>query len=504
MVRPICEAVRDRGVEAILEYSREVRRGRRRPTSRVPPAGPRARRSTALDPDVRAGLEESIRRLRATCEAELEHDVVTDLGAGRHASPTAWCRSTGSASTCPAGSPRWSPACVMNVVPAQVAGVALDRADLARPSRTTAGSRTRRSSPRARCSASTRCTPSAAPRRSRCSPTAPDPAARVDLVTGPGNIYTVAAKRLLKGVVGIDSEAGPTEIAILADDTADAGVRRRRPDQPGRARPARGQRAGHRRPSALADEVEAELDKQVSATRHVERIRTALAGQQSGIVLVDDLEQGLDVVNAYAAEHLEIHTARRRGGRGPGPQRRRDLRRPATRRSRLGDYCAGSNHVLPTGGCACHSSGLSVRAFLRSVHVVDYSREALAEVADHVVALAEAEDLPGHGAAVRVRFDEAAMTDDAWPPLREELRGLEPYGAPQLDVPVQLNVNENPYAPVRRGRRRHRRGRRRGAPRRSTATPTASSPSCARRSRRTSAARRSRPTRCGRPTAPTR
>ncbi|HEY9564639.1 MAG TPA: histidinol dehydrogenase, partial [Nocardioides sp.] len=146
------------------------------------------------------------------------------------------------------------------------------------------------------------------------------------------------------------------------------------------------------------------LDKQVSATRHVERIRTSLAGQQSGIVLVDDLEQGLAVVDAYAAEHLEIQT--------------RDASEWAARVTNagavfvgsfapvsLGDYCAGSNHVLPTAGCACHSSGLSVRSFLKAVHIVDYTREALAEVADHVVNLAEAEDLPGHGAAVRVRFE---------------------------------------------------------------------------------------------------
>ena len=153
----------------------------------------------------------------------------------------------------------------------------------------------------------------------------------------------------------------------------------------------------------LAADVEAELDKQVSATRHVERIRTSLAGSQSGIVLVDDLEQGLAVVNAYAAEHLEIHTAdaasyaarvRNAGAIFVGQYA------PVS----LGDYCAGSNHVLPTGGCACHSSGLSVRAFTKSMHVVDYSRDALAEVADHVVTLAEAEDLPGHGAAVSVRF----------------------------------------------------------------------------------------------------
>jgi histidinol dehydrogenase len=229
------------------------------------------------------------------------------------------------------------------------------------------------------------------------------PCERVDLVTGPGNIYVVTAKRLLKGQVGIDSEAGPTEIAILADETAD----------PAYVAADLISQAEHDPLAAsvlvtdslaLADDVEAELDKQVAATKHVERIRTALSGSQSGIVLVDDLEQGLAVVNAYAAEHLEIQT--------------RDAHDWAARVTNagavfigpfapvsLGDYAAGSNHVLPTGGCACHSSGLSVRAFTKSMHVIDYTREGLEGVKDHVVTLAEAEDLPGHGAAVRVRFD---------------------------------------------------------------------------------------------------
>jgi histidinol dehydrogenase len=227
------------------------------------------------------------------------------------------------------------------------------------------------------------------------------PCARVDLVTGPGNIYTVAAKRLLRGVVGIDAEAGPTEIAILADDTAD----------PAFVAADLISQAEHDAMAAsvlvtpslrLADEVETELGKQVFATRHTERILAALGGRQSGIVLVDDVEQGLDVVNAYAAEHLELQTAdaaglaRRVHNAGAifvGPYA------PVS----LGDYCAGSNHVLPTAGCACHSSGLSVRAFVKAVHVVEYDREGLAEVADHVLALAEAEDLPGHAAAVSLR-----------------------------------------------------------------------------------------------------
>jgi len=153
----------------------------------------------------------------------------------------------------------------------------------------------------------------------------------------------------------------------------------------------------------LADAVDAELVRQVGATKHHERVRTALSGKQSGTVLVSSVDDGLRVVNAYAAEHLEIQTAdasavaarvRSAGAVFVGPHS------PVS----LGDYCAGSNHVLPTGGCARHSSGLSVQTFLRGIHVVDYSEDALREVADHVVALANAEDLPAHGQAVTARF----------------------------------------------------------------------------------------------------
>jgi histidinol dehydrogenase len=156
----------------------------------------------------------------------------------------------------------------------------------------------------------------------------------------------------------------------------------------------------------LAAAVEAELGVQVAQTKHRERVEEALAGQQSAVVLVDDLEQGTAVVDAYAAEHLEIQTvdAEERAGLinnagaifvgGWSPVS-------------LGDYCAGSNHVLPTAGCACHSSGLSVRSFLKAMHVVNYSREALEQVAGHVVTLAHAEDLPAHGSAVSERFKAA-------------------------------------------------------------------------------------------------
>ena len=153
---------------------------------------------------------------------------------------------------------------------------------------------------------------------------------------------------------------------------------------------------------SFADAVVAELEVQVPATKHSERIAEALAGPQSGIVLVDDLDAGLRVVNAYAAEHLEIVTrdaravaarVRNAGAIFIGPYA------PVS----LGDYAAGSNHVLPTGGSARHSSGLSVQTFLRGVHVVDYDADALRDVSAHVVALAHAEDLPGHAAAITVR-----------------------------------------------------------------------------------------------------
>jgi histidinol dehydrogenase len=224
----------------------------------------------------------------------------------------------------------------------------------------------------------------------------------VDVITGPGNVYVAAAKRLVRGVVGIDAEAGPTEIAILADDSAD----------PVHVAADLISQAEHDTLAAsvlvtdsvaLADAVDAEVERQVAATKHTDRVRTALTGEQSGTVLVRDLEHGLAVVDAYAAEQLEVITAdarqwaervRNAGCIFVGPHA------PVS----LGDYCAGSNHVLPTGCTARHASGLSVQTFLKGVHLVEYDAAALAGAAPHVLALAEAEDLPAHGAAVAVRL----------------------------------------------------------------------------------------------------
>ena len=226
----------------------------------------------------------------------------------------------------------------------------------------------------------------------------------VDVVTGPGNIFVATAKRLVKGVVGIDSEAGTTEIAILADATA----------KPALVAADLISQAEHDPKAAsvlvtesaeLAGAVVDELNRQAAATKHSARVREALSGPQSGVVLVDDLEQGIAVCNAYAAEHLEIMTAN-------APEVAGRIRNAGAifvgdySPVSLGDYCAGSNHVLPTSGTAAFSSGLNVTTFLRAVQVINYDRAALEQVSGHIVNLAGAEDLPGHGEAVQIRFAE--------------------------------------------------------------------------------------------------
>jgi len=226
---------------------------------------------------------------------------------------------------------------------------------------------------------------------------------KCDLVTGPGNIYVAAAKRALRGVIGIDSEAGPTEIAILADDSAIAAdvaadlISQAEHDVIAAA-------VLVTTSAELAKAVEKELEVRVGATKHSARIKEALSGIQSAVVLVDSIAQGLDVVNAYAAEHLEIQTV---NAASDALQIRNAGAVFIGRFSpvSLGDYSAGSNHVLPTGGCACHSSGLSVQTFLRGLHYIEYSKDAFVDIAPTVITLANSEDLPAHGEAMSARLD---------------------------------------------------------------------------------------------------
>ena len=398
-VRPIVESVREHGFDAVLEASERF--DGVRPAELRVPASALADAERDLEPDVRAALRECIDRARRVHTDQRRPDVTTQVVPDGTVTER-WIPVGRVGLYVPGGLARYPSTVVMNVVPAQVAGVG-SLAVASPPQREYGG----RPDPRilAACALLGVDEVYAVGGAQAIAMFAYGVVGveSVDLVTGPGNVYVTAAKRLLRGVIGIDAEAGPTEIAILADDSAD----------PVHVAADLISQAEHDTLAAsvlvslsptLVDAVDAELVRQVAATKHQERITAALTGPQSGAVLVDDLEAGLRVVDAYAAEHLEIQTrdarevamrVRNAGAIFVGPHS------PVS----LGDYCAGSNHVLPTGGCARHSSGLSVDTFLRGVHIVEYSAAALRDVAHHVVALANAEDLPAHGQAVTARFD---------------------------------------------------------------------------------------------------
>jgi histidinol dehydrogenase len=224
----------------------------------------------------------------------------------------------------------------------------------------------------------------------------------VSVITGPGNQFVATAKRLVHGVVGIDSEAGPTEIGIIADDTA----------HPEFVAADLISQAEHDELATavlittsmeLATRVEGALRRQVSSTTHSERVIAALTGEQSAIFVVDSLEHAVFLSDAFAPEHLEIMV-----------ENPNDLVEDITDAGAIfigdytpvsaGDYLAGSNHVLPTGGAGRHSSGLSPATFLRSQQVVEYDKSALGRVSDKIVTFAEAENLPAHADAIRQRF----------------------------------------------------------------------------------------------------
>ncbi|TCC33331.1 histidinol dehydrogenase [Kribbella sindirgiensis] len=402
VVRPICLDVRHRGLEAIREYGEKFDHVRVEDI-RVPAAALKTALED-LDPEVRSAFEESIRRVREVSQDELTADIASEPApGGRVTQRFVPVQRVGL--YVPGGRAPLASSVVMNVVPAQVAGV---------PSLAVASPPQKEFGGLPHPTVLAVCAllgieevyamggAQAIAGFAYGFGAGVTGCKKVNLITGPGNIYVVAAKRFLLGEVGIDSEAGPTEIAVLADDTADpkhvaADLISQAEHDPMAA-------SVLVTPSeALAAAVEAELPGQVAQTKHRDRVTEALQGQQSAVVLVDDLEQGTAVVDAYAAEHLEIQTA--------DAEERAGLITNAGAifvgswsPVSLGDYCAGSNHVLPTAGCACHSSGLSVRSFLKAVHVINYSRDALQEVAGHVVTLAHAEDLPAHGAAVSVRF----------------------------------------------------------------------------------------------------
>ncbi len=404
-VRPILDRVRDQGAEAL--YALDEQFDHVRPARLRVPAEALSAALEGLDPAVRRALELSIAHNREGHRLQVPSPASVEVIPGGVVSQR-WVPVARVGLYVPGGLAVYPSSVVMNVVAAQVAGVG--SIALASPPQAAFGG-TPHPTILAACALLGVAEVWAVGGAQAIGALAygfedgADVCEPVDVVTGPGNIYVAAAKRLVRGVVGIDAEAGTTEIAVLADASADPALVAADLISQAEHDPAAASVLVTDSP-ALADAVEAAIPGQAAATRHTERILQALSGPQSGIVLVADVEAGLRVVDAYAPEHLEVQTrapaavaarVRNAGAIFVGPSS------PVP----LGDYMAGSNHVLPTGGTARFSSGLNVLQFLRSQQVVEYSADALAQVAAPLEALAEAEDLPAHGAAVRRRVARA-------------------------------------------------------------------------------------------------
>lgn len=356
----------------------------------------------ALDPAVRSALELSIARIRTVHETQKRNESVTNVVDGGIVTER-WLPVDRVGLYVPGGRAVYPSSVLMNVIPAQIADVASiavasppqkDFGGLPHPTILAAC---------ALLGISEVYAVGGAQAIALFAYGMDGLSEKCDLVTGPGNIYVAAAKRALRGVIGIDSEAGPTEIAILADESAIAAdvaadlISQAEHDVIAAA-------VLVTTSPELAEAVSKELEIRVGATKHSARISEALSGIQSAIVLVDSIAQGLDVVNAYAAEHLEIQTI----NAAADALKIRNAGAVFIGRFSpvsLGDYSAGSNHVLPTGGCACHSSGLSVQTFLRGLHYIEYSRDAFVDIAPTVITLANSEDLPAHGEAMTARLD---------------------------------------------------------------------------------------------------
>lgn len=398
-VAPVVEDIRQRGAAAALEYGQKF--DGVVPESVRVPQEVMDQALSSLEPAILAALEESIGRVRAFHASQKPEDHTVEIVPGGLVTER-WVPIERVGLYVPGGKAVYPSSVIMNVVPAQEAGV--ESLVIASPPQPEGW-------PHATILAACALlgvdevwavggAQAVALMAHGCAQEELEP---VDLITGPGNIFVTAAKRLVRGTVGIDSEAGPTEIAIVADETADAvEVAYDLISQ-----------AEHDPMAAsvlittseeFADAVDREVDARYSVTLNAERVKEALEGVQSGIVLVDSLDAAVAAANAYAAEHLEIHT--------------RDAEQVASRIVNagaifigryspvpLGDYSAGSNHVLPTSGSARHSSGLSTHTFLKSIHVVNYDKAALQDVADTVIALSKEERLPAHGEAISARFN---------------------------------------------------------------------------------------------------
>jgi histidinol dehydrogenase len=400
--RALIDDVRARGEAALLDQAERF--DRVRPAAVRVSAEELALARDELRPDVRRAIESTIERVRAASAAQVPAPERTVLATGAVVEQR-WQPVGRVGLYVPGGKAVYPSSVVMNVVPAQVAGV--QQIALASPPQDDQGGRVH---PTILAAAGLLgVTEVYAMGGAGAIGAFAHGVASIDLdpverVTGPGNVFVAAAKRIVQGVTGIDAEAGPTDILVIADDSADADfvasdlVSQAEHDELAAAVLVTDS-------AGFAERVLERLAVRATETRHSARVRTALEGPQSAVVLVDDLEQAADFANAFGAEHLEIQVRdadatlaliENAGAIFIGPYS------PVS----LGDYAAGSNHVLPTGGQSRYAAGLSAATFLRPQQVVRYDEAALREVAPVIATLAAEEDLPAHGEAVTARFGE--------------------------------------------------------------------------------------------------
>lgn len=400
-VKPLIADVALRGLDAVVEVT--VARDGVDPRPLLVSSEELVAAVDALEPTLRAAIETAIERVRAVSEANLPEDTSVQLADGAVVSQR-WAPVDSVGLYVPGGKAVYPSSVVMNVVPAQAAGV--PRLALASPAQKDFGGRPH---PTVLATAAllgvtevySMGGPAAIAAFAHGLPQVGlEP---VRLVTGPGNIYVTAAKRALRGRIAIDSEAGTTEILVLADASANARL----------IAYDLVSQAEHDEAAAsvlvtdspeLAHAVINELPDIVDATYHRDRVIAALGGQQSAVVLVSNFDEAILFANEYATEHLEIHTSNNAavvnritnaGAIFVGEYS------PVS----LGDYMAGSSHVLPTGGSAKFGSGLGVHTFLRPQQIIEYTRAGLEPLAELIDDFAQAEGLPAHGQAVTARFN---------------------------------------------------------------------------------------------------
>lgn len=398
-VQPVIDAVRDSGAPAVLDYTEKFD-GFRPKALRVP-AKKLSKALKSLDPEIRSALEVAIERVRAVDEAQLPEDSTIEVTSGGIVKQR-WLPLERVGLYVPGGRAVLPSSVIMNAVPAQVAGVK-ELVVVSPPQQEFDG--LPHPTILAACELLGVSEVYAAGGAQAIAMLAfgdQDELEPVDMITGPGNVYVAAAKRAVQGTVGIDAEAGPTEIAIVADLSA----------SPALVAADLISQSEHDPMAAsvlitdsekLVVEVREELNSQAASARHLDRITKSLQGPQSRAILVDDMDAAITVANAYGAEHLEIQT------RTPAEHAARITNAGAifvgeNSPVSLGDYAAGSNHVLPTGGSSRFSSGLSVHTYLRVVRQISYTHAALAQSRAAAETLAAAEDLPAHGRAIAIRF----------------------------------------------------------------------------------------------------